>query len=880
MKTALFVLGYASRNAVEEGAAISDQDLQAMTALSDGAGLDADVLLACEAPVTWGRKPGIRLIRAERERLLTEINSSAADFVVAFGPVAVAALWNSNKMKALKMREKVHTAPDVNKPVWVTFSLEQLAMKSGLRHAMHADLLRAVRGHSQVTWGEYVVQWEMHEELVRWHARQESSTSKIQNVGEGAGDNQEGSREVQRKKQSCTEEFQGKTVDGNDTSLRREVRLLWGDGSSVANSRSHIQRRLEGQKSREDRPQSATMAEAERVSTRKDTASLRQLSHSKDTQEAMPVCTVDLETAPGLDPFHPEARIRMAVISHRSRWAQVVPAGPASELPEWLVEVLRDPRILKTGSNIRFDIRWLRRFGYEVNNTICTQHIEHLLDENGGLHDLKSLALQYHDQLGDYAEEQRALVEKNGGDWAPIKDEDFALYAAGDGDAGITVHLAQEKKIRAAGLQRPYAAMREWFSTINDIEIAGACVDMDERARLREAYDEELGRLRAEIRGVLGPINPSSPVQLARALQSLVPDINLTPFFAKKEDEDKYSTRAAILRREARRHPVIGTVLQYRRRVALSNFIDQVGKYAVFHHGKWFVHTQLRGDIAATFRHSSSHPNLQNLPRVNAEEEQAGLNVKSMYISRFEGGEIGEWDESQLELREAGMISGDEAIAEAFASGVDVHSYLAGMMLGVAPETVTKEQRSTMKSTNFHVLYGGGARGLAQRLGVGLEVGQELIAIFDETFKGYRKWERAVRRQARAELAVYSRYGTPRRFIRPPSWKSPAGRRILRQAGNAPIQGGASWHTNLGLTKALRLMRDLNLRSILDLTVHDSGRVDIYPGEREAVHACMKEGMERPDTQKFGVDLTIPLVVDSKIGRNWGHMEEYNGPVG
>ena len=767
MKTALFVLGYASRNAAEEGAAISEADLAAMTALSDGAGIDADVLLACEAPVTWGRKPGIRLIRAERERLLTEINSSAADFVVAFGPVAVAALWNSNKMKALKMREKQHEAPGVNKPVWVTFSLEQLAMKSGLRHAMHADLLRAVRGHSQVTWGDYHIGTEIHADLKEY----------------------------------------------------------------------------------------------------------------LETSEH-PVVTVDLETYPGLDPFTPDARIRMVVVSHRQGWAQVVQAGPASEIPEWVQALLCNRRYLKVGSNIRFDVRWLRRFGYEVNNTWCSQHAEHLIDENGGLHDLKSLVLQYHPVLGDYAEGQRALVASHGDDWAPIKDEEMYQYAGGDGDGGITVHLAQEAKIRGAGLERPYAAMREWYPTITDIEVAGACVDMDERARLREAYDEELGRLRAEIRGVLGPINPNSPIQLARALQSLVPEINLTPFFTKKEDEDKFSTKAAILRREARRHPVIGTVLQYRRRVALSNFIDQVGKYAVFHHGKWFVHTQLRGDIAATFRHSSSHPNLQNLPRVNAEEEQAGLNVKSMYISRFEGGEIGEWDESQLELREAGMISGDEAIMEAFASGVDVHSYLAGMMLGIPAESVTKEQRATTKSTNFHVLYGGGARGLAQRLGVGLEFGQELISIFDETFKGYRKWERAVRRQARAELAVYSRYGTPRRFIRPPSWKSPAGRRILRQAGNAPIQGGASWHTNLGLTKALRLMRDRNLRSILDLTVHDSGRVDIYPGEREAVHECMKEGMERPDTQKFGVDLTIPLVVDSKIGRNWGLMEEYNGPVG
>jgi DNA polymerase I len=760
MKTALFVLGYASRNAAEEGVAISDADLAALTALSEAAGVDADVKLACEARVTWGRKPGIRLIRAERDRLLSDINTSEADFVVAFGPVAVAALWNKAQ-KARSLREKPHTLEGINKTVWVTFSLEELAMKPGLRHAMTSDLLRAVRGYSQVIWGDYHIGTEIHVDLQEY----------------------------------------------------------------------------------------------------------------LETAEK-PVVTVDLETYPGLDPFAPDARIRMAVVSHRSGWAQVVQAGPTSELPEWILHLLRDSRVLKVGSNIRFDVRWLRRFGYEVNNAWCTQHGEHLIDENGGLHDLKSLVLQYHPTLGDYAEGQRAMVEAHGGDWAPISDADMYQYAGGDGDGGITVFQKQAERIEARGLTRPYNVMREWFPTITEFEVAGACVDMRENEALRERYNDELARLRAEIRGVLGPINPNSPTQLVKALQGVVPDIDLKSFFAKKKDLDKYSTRAAVLRREARKHPVIGTVLQYRRRNALFNFVESVKKYAVYHHGQWFIHSQLRGDIAATFRHTSSHPNLQNLPKSNAEEDAGQLNVKRQYISRFEGGMIAEFDESQLELREAGMISGDKALFEAFASGVDVHTYLAALMLGLPQDQVSKEQRASCKSTNFHVLYGGGPTGLAQRLGVAFATGQELIEIFDETFTGFRKWESGVRRQARHELVVYSRYGTPRRFIRPPSWKSPAGRRILRQAGNAPIQGGASWHTNLGLTKAMHLMRSRGLRSVLFLTVHDSGVVDVYPGEWEAVRECMVEGMERPDTQKYGVELTIPLVVDSKLGPNWGDMHE------
>lgn len=766
MKNAVFVLGHVSRNAAEEGTALSDADLSALDTLSTAAGVDAEVLLATEARVTWGRKPGIRLIRAERDRLLADINKSAADFVVAFGPVAVAALWNKAGIKARGLREKLQSPPDVNKPVWVTFSLEELAMKPGLRHAIDSDLKRAVRGHSEVKWGDYLVQ----------------------------------------------------PYDGPQDSHPDLVEYL------------------------------ATAPQ--------------------------PVITVDLETYPGLDPYAPDARIRMVILSHRSGWAQVVQCGPASEVPDWVQRVLQDPSVLKVGANIRFDVRWLRRFGYEVENAWCLEHQEHLIDENGGLHDLKSLTLQYHPSLGDYAEGQRDLVAKFKGDWAPIKDEEMFTYAAGDGDAGITVYHGQMKSITKQKLERPLAVMRTWFPTISNIQIAGACVDMKENAALHERYADDMARLQAEIRGVLGPINPKSHVQLAKALQAVVPDIDLRAFFSKKEDEDKYSTKAAVLRREAAKHPVIGTVLQFRRRAALMNFVEAVKKNAVFHHGQWYVHTSLRGDIAATFRHTSSHPNLQNLPRTNAEEDASHMNVKSQYVSRFEGGEIMEGDESQLELREAGMISGDQILFDAFASGQDVHTYLAAMMLGVPQDKVGKEQRATMKSTNFHVLYGGGPRGLAMRLGCTLPAGQELIEIFDNTFVGYRKWERAVRSQARADLVVYSRFGAPRRFIRPTSWKSPAGRRIMRQAGNAPIQSGASWLTNLGLVKTERLMRDRNLRSVLFLTVHDSGVFDIYPGEKEAVMECAREGMEHPECEQFGVDLTIPLMLDLKSGPNWGTMKE------
>ena len=47
---AVFVLGSVSRNAAEEGETISDADMAALEAISDGAGVDASIVLACHSP--------------------------------------------------------------------------------------------------------------------------------------------------------------------------------------------------------------------------------------------------------------------------------------------------------------------------------------------------------------------------------------------------------------------------------------------------------------------------------------------------------------------------------------------------------------------------------------------------------------------------------------------------------------------------------------------------------------------------------------------------------------------------------------------------------------------------------------------------------------
>jgi DNA polymerase-1 len=779
MKQAVFVLGHVTPRAASAGQAISDADLVTIEELAARAGVEVALVLACEDRATHGYEPSMKQIRAERPRLLAEIEAAGADLVVAFGRHPVRALWDKGSLKTSDLQHKDHKLDGITAPVIVVPSLEELAVKSGLIKWLGLDILRSLGEATEPKLGEYVVQTEIHPDLAAYLA---------------------------------------------DRSSERRI-------------------------------------------------------------------TVDLETFPGVNPYAPDARIRMVVISHRTGWAQVVQCGPASEVPDWVRDILSDPSVLKGGSNIRFDVRWLRRFGIEVVNYVCTQHIEHILDENTGIKDLKTLSLRYHPDLGDYSEPHRRLVEERSirdpkgklveSGWRFISDAEMYPYAGGDGDAGITILKAQLARTQAEGMARPLAVLREVYPAISELEMAGACVDLGENRALRERYQEDLRRLSMEIRGALGAnINPRSPNQLIPALQELVPYINLKDFFKKKKDEDdeQYSTKAFVLNREARKHPIIGTILEFRRLEALYRFINKLPTYAVEIRGRHYIFSSLRGDITATYRHSSSKPNLQNLPRNREENDYRqlapALNPKRQYVSRFEGGTIAEWDQSQLELRETGMVAHVSALETAFAAGEDVHTTLAAMMAGIEPAEVTKEIRQDFKTTNFRVLYGGGAYGLSLVLGCSEWKAQSLIDKFDETMWEYREWEAARHVEAIKRGWVESRYGFRRRFPVIPHGDRKALARIRRQAGNTPIQGGASMHTNLWIAAVVARIKREGLRSVPFLTVHDSLVVDVYPGELERVDEICRQEVANLDTMKYGVDLTIPLKVDGKVGPDWASMED------
>ena len=136
------------------------------------------------------------------------------------------------------------------------------------------------------------------------------------------------------------------------------------------------------------------------------------------------------------------------------------------------------------------------------------------------------------------------------------------------------------------------------------------------------------------------------------------------------------------------------------------------------------MHTNYAQAVAITGRLSSNDPNLQNIPIRTAE----GRRVREAFIAP-PGHLIVSADYSQIELRIMAHISGDPGLTRAFAAGLDVHKATAAEVFNTPVEAVTTEQRRYAKTINFGLIYGMGAFGLAQSLGIELKAARDYIEI-------------------------------------------------------------------------------------------------------------------------------------------------------
>jgi DNA polymerase-1 len=270
------------------------------------------------------------------------------------------------------------------------------------------------------------------------------------------------------------------------------------------------------------------------------------------------------------------------------------------------------------------------------------------------------------------------------------------------------------------------------------------------------------------------------------------------------------------------------------------------------------VHTNYAQAVAVTGRLSSNDPNLQNIPIRTPE----GRRVREAFIAP-PGHRIISADYSQIELRIMAHISGDPGLTHAFAQGMDVHRATASEVFGTAPADVTPEQRRYAKTINFGLIYGMGAFGLAQSLGLDQKAARNYIDRYFERFAGVKRYMDQTKARAAECGYVETLFG--RRIYLPEIRGGSGPRRSAaeRQAINAPMQGTAADLIKLAMIAVQKALDEEQRETRMVMQVHDELVLEVPDHELD----WAKEAV--PRLMSSVAQFKVPLLAEVGVGANW-----------
>jgi DNA polymerase-1 len=387
------------------------------------------------------------------------------------------------------------------------------------------------------------------------------------------------------------------------------------------------------------------------------------------------------------------------------------------------------------------------------------------------------------------------------------------------------------------------------------MEATGVALDRDALAVLDREFGSEIGRLETEIYVDVGhEFNLGSPKQLE---QVLFYELDLPKG---RKTKTGYSTDASVLEDLRPAHPMIDKLLEWRVYTKLRSTYVEALPTLIADDGR--LHTTFHQAVAATGRLSSSDPNLQNIPI----RTELGRRIRRAFVAGDPGLVLLGADYSQIELRILAHVSGDEHLKDAFARNADIHRETAARVLGKPPESITHAERSMAKMVNFGLAYGMSDFGLATRANISRQEAQSFINSYFTAYSGISYYMMAIKDQAKDQGFVETLLGRKRQI---PELR--ASNPALRGAGermaiNMPIQGTAADIQKIAMIHADARVREAGLRARLLLSVHDELLFETPRDEVDALAAVVRETMEG------ALPLSVPLVVDVKVGDDWESM--------
>lgn len=506
---------------------------------------------------------------------------------------------------------------------------------------------------------------------------------------------------------------------------------------------------------------------------------------------------------------------------------------------EWLsviVPVVENVPVC-TFHNAKHDLRALRNIGINRfgKKNYCTMVMSHMTDENRFDKSLNALSLQYGGKPKEMPWQMKLIVDGFGYDMVPV--DLWLNYASNDADiTEEAFHHIYEEFTEQGFDGELWDWEQRWTETLCSIEDAGVLIDVE----LAEREYFRGRKIMEEMQRELG-FNPGSSDQLGTFLidELGLPVLKWTP--GGKSGKRKPSFTKDVMERydsllEQRNDKRAKQVLRYRgwQKCTSASYLPYMEERSPVD-GR--LRTTYNMHRAKTGRLTAAR--LHQIPKISSKEWNA--NTKKCIITE-EGRTAWEADFSQLEFR----------VGALYALAMDPKTKVLIDIFNDPSRDVFNEmaahnnmERDPMKTLNYTMQFGGGARRVSEVFNVSELSARGIISEYFRNYPGFAK--AATFAERRADQRSYVSYWTGRR--RHFRFQSEH-----HKAFNSLCQGGAF---EIVKRQGVRINEAglNNDECRMDLTVHDSYRFSIENGKEDKYLPEIKSIMEDVaslDPEKLG----------------------------
>ena len=523
-----------------------------------------------------------------------------------------------------------------------------------------------------------------------------------------------------------------------------------------------------------------------------------------------------------------------------------------------LKPLFENEKVVWVGQNIKYDLLMLKWYGFELKGNVYDTMLAHYVIEPEGRRSMDLLSSQYLNYEPVHIDE---LIGKKGAGQGTMRDvevEKVKEYAAEDADITLQLKKVFEPLVTSKEVERVLeTAENPLVKVLTDMEFEGVRIDMNFLKEYSVELEKDAKIFENNVYEQAGVrFNLASPKQLGEVLFD---KLKLDPK-AKKTKTGQYATGEDVLQKLSHQNKIVADILGFRQLTKLkSTYVDALPLMVNKKTGR--VHTSYAQAVAVTGRLSSNNPNLQNIP-IRSEK---GREIRKAFIPRDEKHILVSADYSQIELRIVAAMSGDPNMCEAFRQGKDIHTATAAKVYGIDESEVTKEQRYKAKSVNFGIIYGQGAFGLADNLGISRTEAKEIIDNYKKEFMGITTYMSDIVNFAQENGYVETLLGR-KRWLRDISSSNFTVRGYAeRNAVNSPIQGTAADMIKLAMIKIHAAIKEEKLQSKMILQVHDELVFDALKEELDVLKPLILEGMK----SALLLPNDVPLEAEVGMGDNW-----------